>query len=118
MYKLFSRVSDGLDTVCGCVSQYLRERGRALVQEEQEATTNAVQFVQNLLDLKDRFEHFLHISFNNDKQFKQMIASDFEYFLNLNTKSPEYLSLFIDDKLKKGLKGVSFVSCSIRQFFV
>jgi len=36
-----------------------------------------------------------------------MIASDFEHFLNLNPKSPEYLSLFIDDKLKKGVKGVS-----------
>ena len=27
--------------------------------------------------------------------------------LNLNTRSPEYLSLFIDDKLKKGVKGLS-----------
>jgi cullin-3 len=36
-----------------------------------------------------------------------MIAKDFEYFLNLNPKSPEYLSLFIDDKLKKGVKGMS-----------
>lgn len=107
MYKLFSRVSDGLRTVCDCVSQFLREQGRALVQEEHESTTNAVLYVQNLLDLKDRFDHFLHYSFNNDKNYKQMIASDFEYFLNLNTKSPEYLSLFIDDKLKKGVKGVS-----------
>lgn len=109
MYKLFSRVTDGLNTICGCVSQFLREKGKNLVQEEQDANTNPVLFVQNLLDLKDRFEHILHYSFNNDKQFKQMIASDFEYFLNLNTKSPEYLSLFIDDKLKKGLKGVSII---------
>lgn len=36
-----------------------------------------------------------------------MIGKDFEYFLNLNSKSPEYLSLFIDDKLKKGVKGLS-----------
>ncbi len=36
-----------------------------------------------------------------------MISGDFEYFINLNQKSPEYLSLFIDDKLKKGVKGVS-----------
>lgn len=36
-----------------------------------------------------------------------MIAKDFEYFLNLNSKSPEYLSLFIDDKLKKGVKGMT-----------
>lgn len=36
-----------------------------------------------------------------------MISGGFEYFINLNPKSPEYLSLFIDDKLKKGVKGVS-----------
>lgn len=60
-----------------------------------------------MLDLKDRFGHFLHESFSEDKQFKQMISGDFEYFINLNAKSPEYLSLFVDDKLKKGVKGVS-----------
>jgi cullin 3 len=49
-----------------------------------------------MLDLKDRFDHFLHESFSDDKQFKQMISKDFEYFINLNPKSPEYLSLFID----------------------
>ncbi|XP_034942542.1 cullin-3 isoform X2 [Chelonus insularis] len=107
MYKLFSRVTDGLRTVCDCVSQFLREQGRSMVQEEQDSTTNAVNFVQNLLDLKERFDHFLHYSFNNDRLFKQMIVSDFEYFLNLNSKSPEYLSLFIDDKLKKGVKGMT-----------
>ena len=61
---------------------------------------------QSLLDLKDRFDHFLHESYNDDKQFKKMISGDFEHFINLNQKSPEYLSLFIDDKLKKGVKGV------------
>ena len=68
---------------------------------------------QNFLELKDRFDHFLHESFNDDKQFKQMISSDFEYFINLNQKSPEYLSLFIDDKLKKGVKGVSCFYCGV-----
>ena len=62
---------------------------------------------QSLLDLKDRFDHFFHESFNKDSLFKKMISSDFEHFINLNSKSPEYLSLFIDDKLKKGVKGVS-----------
>ncbi|KAF6215627.1 hypothetical protein GE061_010383 [Apolygus lucorum] len=106
MYKLFSRVADGLKTMSECVSMYLREQGKALV-EEQEPSTNAITFVQNLLDLKDRLDHFLHNSFKNDKLFKHMIAADFEYFLNLNPKSPEYLSLFIDDKLKKGVKGMT-----------
>ncbi|KDR11709.1 Cullin-3-A [Zootermopsis nevadensis] len=40
MYKLFSRVAEGLKTMADCVSQYLREQGKALVQEE-EGVTNA-----------------------------------------------------------------------------
>ncbi|CAG9099264.1 Cullin-3 [Plutella xylostella] len=106
VYKLLSRVPDGLRTVADAVSAHLREQGRALVTDTHH-NTNAIAFVQNLLDLKDRFDHFLHNSFNNDKIFKHMIASDFEYFLNLNNKSPEFLSLFIDGKLKKGEKGMS-----------
>lgn len=118
MYKLFGRVTDGLKTMSDCVSHYLREQGKALVQEEEhQPATNAISFVQSLLDLKDRFDHFLVNSFANDKIFKQMIASDFEHFLNLNPKSPEYLSLFIDDKLKKGVKGVSyFITLTTSEF--
>lgn len=132
MYKLFSRVPNGLKTMCECMSLYLREQGKALVSEEGEGK-NPVDYIQvrvreaskrlqaqrlgslcdprpppqGLLDLKSRFDRFLLESFNNDRLFKQTIAGDFEYFLNLNSRSPEYLSLFIDDKLKKGLKGVS-----------
>ena len=52
MYKLFSRVTDGLRTVAECVSQYLREQGKALVQEE-EGGTNAINFVQVIPILLD-----------------------------------------------------------------
>ena len=31
----------------------------------------------------------------------------FELFVNLNLRSPEYISLFIDDRLRKGIKGMS-----------
>ena len=74
---------------------------------ESSQQTNAVTYIQNLLELKERFDNFLEKSFSNDKYFRQVITGDFEYFLNLNQRSPEYLSLFIDDKLKKGVKGLS-----------
>ena len=108
MFKLFSRVPEGLKIMSTCISAHLREQGRSLVIEQEGSTgKNAIAFIQSLLDLKDRMDHFLSESFNNHKQFKQMICGDFEHFINLNLKSPEYLSLFIDDKLKKGVKGVS-----------
>jgi len=110
IYKLFGRVNDGHKTIGEAVSKYLREEGKALVTQatdEQSQQTNAVTYIQNLLELKDRFDDFLDKSFSKDKYFKQVISGDFEYFLNLNKRSPEFLSLFIDDKLKKGVKGLS-----------
>jgi len=120
MYKLFGRVPQGLRTMVDCISAYLREQGKALVVEPDSAeapstssepaaptTKNPITYIQALLDLKDRFDHFLLEAFSNDQLFKQMISRDFEFFLNLNAKSPEYLSLYIDDKLKKGVKGLT-----------
>ena len=49
MYKLFFRVTNGLRTMCHCISQYLREQGRALVVEEAEEGKNAITYVQVLL---------------------------------------------------------------------
>jgi len=116
MYKLFGRVTEGHKTIGEAVSKYLREEGKALVTQatdEQSQQTNAVTYIQNLLELKDRFDDFLTKSFSNDKYFKQVISGDFEYFLNLNARSPEFLSLFIDDKLKKGVKGLSDVEVEL-----
>merc|ERR1712107_968423 len=85
MYKLFGRVAEGHKTIGDAVSMYLREEGKALVTQatdEQSQQINAVQYIQNLLELKDRFDDFLKQSFSNDKFFKQVISSDFEFFLN------------------------------------
>jgi len=107
MYRLLCRVPNGLQCIISCVSSNLREQGKSLVTEEEGGKSDAVQYIQKLLELKDRFDLFLVKSFNNDKEFLKMIAKDFEYFLNLNPRSPEYLSLFIDDKLKRGAKGMT-----------
>lgn len=45
-------------------------------------------------------------AFTNDKNFQHAINQSFEHFINANNKSPEFISLFIDDQLRKGLKGV------------
>lgn len=106
MYRLLKRVPNGLGCMVKCVSEYLRDQGKALVTD-QGGRNDAVQYIQKLLELKDGFDIFSARSFDNDKEFLKMIAKDFEYFLNLNPRSPEYLSLFIDDKLKKGAKGLT-----------
>nr|XP_009861436.1 cullin-3 isoform X2 [Ciona intestinalis]XP_018671258.1 cullin-3 isoform X1 [Ciona intestinalis] len=105
MYQLFIRVPQGFETLRDCLSAYLREQGKSVVEDG--GQKSPVEYIQSLLDLKDRMDDFHRNSFKSDPLFKKMICSDFEWFVNLNPKSPEYLSLFIDDKLKKGIKMLS-----------
>eukprot|EP01117_Protostelium_nocturnum_P004480 TRINITY_DN1616_c0_g1_i1.p1 TRINITY_DN1616_c0_g1~~TRINITY_DN1616_c0_g1_i1.p1 ORF type:complete len:736 (-),score=230.04 TRINITY_DN1616_c0_g1_i1:109-2316(-) len=106
MYHLFGRVAQGHAIMCDHIGKYVRNTGRALIMDE-EKQKDHLQLIQSLLEMKDKFDHILLAAFNNDKMFSQTLNQVFEYFINLNPKSPEFISLFIDEKLKKGLKGVS-----------
>ncbi|GAA6055941.1 hypothetical protein JCM3770_005606 [Rhodotorula araucariae] len=68
-------------------------------------TKAALAWVQHVLDLKDKFDVLLARAFASDKAFEKIINDAFSVFVNENRKSPEYISLFIDDNLRKGLKG-------------
>jgi cullin 3 len=40
-------------------------------------------------------------AFNNDKTFQNVLNTSFEHFINLSLRAPEYISLFMDDQLRK-----------------
>ena len=46
MYRLFERVPNGHLTIADCMSNYLREQGRALVTENADEGKNAISYVQ------------------------------------------------------------------------
>ncbi|MQL78960.1 hypothetical protein Taro_011404 [Colocasia esculenta] len=106
MYSLFRRVPIGLPTIRDVLTSHLREKGKQLVTDP-ERLRDPVDFVQRLLDEKDKHDKIISLAFNNDKTFLNALTSSFEYFINLSNRSPEFISLFVDDKLRKGLKGVS-----------
>ncbi|XP_010257125.1 PREDICTED: cullin-3A-like isoform X2 [Nelumbo nucifera] len=106
MYSLFRRVPDGLLTIRDVMTAHIRETGKQLVTDP-ERLKDPVDFVQRLLDEKDKHDKIISLAFSNDKTFQNALNSSFEYFINLNPRSPEFISLFVDDKLRKGLKGVS-----------
>ncbi|KAK4760444.1 hypothetical protein SAY87_005337 [Trapa incisa] len=106
MYTLFRRVSNGLLTIREVMTSHIREIGKQLVTDP-EKLKDPVEFVQRLLDEKDKYDSIINLAFSNDKMFQNALNSSFEYFINLNARSPEFISLFVDDKLRKGLKGVT-----------
>jgi len=105
MYELFKRVREGLAQMKEVMHQYIKNAGRAFVTDA-ETSKDAVSFVTGLLDLKDKYDRLISQAFSNDKQFTNGLNQAFEHFINLNSRSPEYISLFVDERLRR-LKGVS-----------
>ncbi|CAL5395071.1 unnamed protein product [Camellia sinensis] len=81
MYNLFRRVSNGLSIIRDVITSYIRDIGKQLVTDP-ERLKDPVDFVQRLLDVKDKHDRIISVS-------------------------PEFISLFVDDMLRKGLERVS-----------
>ncbi|KAI3882540.1 hypothetical protein MKX03_023320 [Papaver bracteatum] len=106
MYSLFGRVSEGLPMIRDVMGCHVRETGKQLVSDP-ERLKDPMDFVQCLSDKKDKYDKIISLAFNNDKTFQNALNSSFEYFMNLNARTPEFISLFVDCKLRKGLDGIS-----------
>lgn len=111
MFALFRRVEGGLALIRSTMADYVRDVGKALVQDP-EKCKDPVTFVQSLLEQRDKYDKLITAAFCDDKTFRNVLNQAFEQFINLNARSPEYISLFIDDKLRKGVKGVKGLSDS------
>ncbi|KAG5638768.1 pre-tRNA nuclear export protein [Sphagnurus paluster] len=65
----------------------------------------ALKWVEDVLNLRDKFVAIWKDAFMTDREVESALNEAFQEFIDGNEKSPEFISLFIDDNLKKGLKG-------------
>ena len=68
-------------------------------------TAAAIKWVDDVLALKDKFYKTWETSFNKDRALEKGLEHSFQEFINTNHRSSEHLSLFLDEYLKKGVKG-------------
>jgi cullin 3 len=68
-------------------------------------TVSAIQWVDDILALKRQFDTIWENAFSSDQGLESSIMGSFSDFININPRSSEYLSLFFDENLKKGIKG-------------
>ena len=86
MYKLFGRVKKGHDEMKSAISEYIRELGKAINEtvasnvssegsnaasgDKQTGASVAIKWVQEVLDLKDKFDKVQNLALSNDKAFQ------------------------------------------------
>lgn len=104
MYRLLRQTGPaGLDEAKQGLIAHVRDTGRELVSDP-ERQKDPVAFVNRLLEEKDKYDRIVAKAFGGDKQFQNALNLAFEAFMNSNGRCPEFLSLFVDDKLRKGVK--------------
>jgi cullin 3 len=69
------------------------------------ATMAAIKWVDEVLRLKDKFDTMWKRCLNEDLILQTALTKSFSDFINLFPRCSEYVSLFIDDNLKRGIKG-------------
>lgn len=68
-------------------------------------TAAAIQWVDDVLRLKDKYDRVLTTSFRDDQLLQTAVTKSFADFINEFKRSSETLSLFFDENMKKGIKG-------------
>jgi cullin 3 len=68
-------------------------------------TAAAIKWVDDVLQLKDKFDTLWTQCFQGDLIIQSGLTKSFSEFINMFTRSSEYVSLYIDDNLKRGIKG-------------
>ena len=67
-------------------------------------TTAAIQWVEAILQLKDKYDVLWTQSLDSDPIIQPALTRSFAESINVFNRSSEYISLFIDENMKKGLK--------------
>ncbi|KAK0563416.1 hypothetical protein OC861_004813 [Tilletia horrida] len=87
------------------------ERKKGVVGGATAAAANlgalALKWVEDVLALKTKMDRILKEGFADDKGCEAAMNEAFETFFNMNSRAPEFISLYLDENLKKGLKGKS-----------
>lgn len=83
--------------------------GKGIQQEKalSQQTQAAINWVEQILALKAKFDNLWIEAFGRDAVLEKALENSFQDFININERSPEHLSLFLDEYLKRGGKDKS-----------
>ncbi|KAL2757357.1 hypothetical protein ACRALDRAFT_1047451 [Sodiomyces alcalophilus JCM 7366] len=80
-------------------------RGPTAASAAAQQTAAAIKWVDDVLHLKAKFDTMWEKCFEKDLDIQTMFTKGFSTFINRFSRASEYLSLFIDDNLRRGIRG-------------
>jgi len=118
MFRLFSRIPQGLQPVSDIFKKHVEGEGVALVNQAEESVAEKAEkgkkepsgvqeqvFVRKVLELHDKYLQYVSECFSNNSLFHKALKEAFEVFCNkkvAGSAMAELLATFCDNLLKKG----------------
>ena len=68
-------------------------------------TAAAIKWVDDVLNLKEKFDKIVDKAFHGDQDFVAALGRSLAESINAFERASEFLSLFFDENMKKGIKG-------------
>ncbi|CAN6183699.1 unnamed protein product [Urochloa humidicola] len=117
MFRLFSRIKDGLPPVSKTFQEHVNEVGMSLLKQAVDAATSKkgekkdvvstleLDYVRKILDLHDKYMAYVMSCFQNHTLFHKALKEAFEVVCNKNVAgctSAELFASYCDSILRKG----------------
>ncbi|AQK95116.1 Cullin-1 [Zea mays] len=117
MYRLFSKISRGLEPISNMFKTHVTNEGTALVKQAEDSASNKKPekkdivgmqeqvFVWKIIELHDKYVAYVTECFQGHTLFHKALKEAFEVFCNKGvsgSSSAELLATFCDNILKKG----------------
>ncbi|CAF1451196.1 unnamed protein product [Adineta steineri] len=105
LYDLFFRIGISvINDLREAFGNYIKTHGRALVVDADKDD----KMVDELLDFKEKLDHFLRECFHNNEKFSNTLKDSFENFMNQRANKPaELIAKAVDARLRSGNKEAS-----------
>lgn len=113
MYKLLSRIKDGLDPLRNRFETHVRKAGLAAVEKvsTQGEQVEPKVYVDALLEVHGKYQQLVNVAFTGESEFVRSLDNACKEFVNRNqvcksssSRSPELLAKYADQLLKKSAK--------------
>ncbi|QRW04038.1 cullin family [Ceratobasidium sp. AG-Ba] len=99
------QMKDGIINRGKAINEECDEGGAAPAPNTGARKQQSQLWMTNVLALKDLYDRLLKHAWGGEVSLQTAINEAFETFINQNKRASEFISLFIDDHLKKGMKG-------------
>ncbi|CAD7948647.1 unnamed protein product [Amoebophrya sp. A25] len=106
MFRLFVRVPESLKPLHSVLRECIKDAAKAILSDA-EKHKEPVSFIDALLKLREKYSTIVRDAFQNSKEFQISLKTSFEETLNGDTSTARYLSLFVDELFRKGMRSVS-----------